>query len=122
MAKIIQTVSLKDARFYAPIGFYEEEQLLGNEFFLTIDVSFPFQNADAEELKNTLNYEDLYQIANEVMTPTRKLLESAAEEILNRILNQITYAESIYVAIRKSNPPFGGDICASQVALSYFRD
>lgn len=122
MATILQTVSLKEARFYAPIGYYEEEQVLGNEFFVSIDVCFPFLNAETENLKNTLNYEELYQITAGVMQPKRKLLESAALEILDQIREKVSHAVTIEVVIRKSNPPFGGDLSYSQVSLKYFKD
>lgn len=122
MATILQTVSLKEARFYAPIGYYEEEQILGNEFFVSIDVCFPFHNTETEDLRNTLNYEELYQITAKVMQPRRKLLESAAAEILEQIRAAVSHAETIVVVIRKSNPPFGGDLSFSEVSLKYLKD
>ncbi|MGE8428549.1 MAG: dihydroneopterin aldolase [Sphingobacterium sp.] len=122
MATILQTVSLKEVRFYAPIGYYEEERVLGNEFFVSIDVCFPFLNAETEDLNNTLNYEELYQITASVMLPKRKLLESAASEILEQIRKRVSHALTIEVVIRKSNPPFGGDLSCSQVSLKYFKD
>lgn len=122
MATILQTVSLKEARFYAPIGYYEEERILGNEFFVSIDVCFPFHNTETEDLRNTLNYEELYQITAKVMQPRRKLLESAAAEILEQIRMAVSHAETIVVVIRKSNPPFGGDLSFSEVSLKYLKD
>ena len=119
---IIQKVSLKEVRFYSPIGYYEEEQIVGNEFFINVDVSFPFKNSDAEDLQNTINYEELYQILVEVMTPKRKLLESALEDILDLIIKKYNFVQEITVSIRKINPAFGGDIANSEVSLHYQRD
>jgi len=122
MAQIIQQVSLEEVRFYSPIGFYEEEQILGNEFFVTVSVSFPFKNPDAEDLENTINYEEIYRILVEVMSPRRKLLESAAEDILNKLVETYSSVQKIDVRIRKSNPPFGGDLANSVVSLHYSKD
>ncbi|MEI5984123.1 MULTISPECIES: dihydroneopterin aldolase [Sphingobacterium] len=122
MAQIIQQVSLEDVRFYSPIGFYEEEQILGNEFFVTVSVSFPFKNPDSEVLENTINYEEIYRILVEVMSPRRKLLESAAEDILNKLVETYSSVQKIDVRIRKSNPPFGGDLANSVVSLHYSKD
>lgn len=119
---ITQKVVLREVRFYAPIGFYEEEQVIGNEFFLNLDVSFPFENSDAEDLKNTINYEELYQILVEVMHPRRKLIESALEDILDMVLKKYNFVQEVNVVIRKSNPPFGGDLANSEVSLAYKRD
>ena len=122
MALIIQQVSLEEVRFYSPIGFYEEEQILGNEFFVTVSVSFPFKNPDSEDLENTINYEEIYRILVEVMSPRRKLLESAAEDILNKLVETYSSVQKIDVRIRKSNPPFGGDLANSVVSLHYSKD
>jgi dihydroneopterin aldolase len=122
LPRITQKISLEDVRFYSPIGFYEEEQVLGNEFYVSVSVSFPFQNPDSENLENTVNYEELYAILVEVMSPRRKLLESAAEDILNRIVEEYANVQQIEVAIRKINPPFGGDVAKSVVSLSYIRE
>lgn len=120
MALITQEVALKDVRFYSSIGYYEEEQILGNEFFVDLIVRFPFDNEDTEDLRNTVNYEELYQIMLEVMKPKRKLLESAAEEMLNRVRNKCSFAEEIKIVIRKTTPPFGVDHMKSVVSL-YFK-
>ena len=122
MAQIIQQVSLEEVRFYSPIGFYEEEQILGNEFYVTVSVSFPFKNPDSEDLENTINYEEIYRILVEVMSPRRKLLESAAEDILNKLVETYSSVQKIDVRIRKSNPPFGGDLANSVVSLHYSKD
>ena len=85
MGSIIQRVALQDVRFFAPIGFFEEERIVGNEFYVDVSVSFPFGNDDAENLANTLNYAELYELVCSVMQQERKLLESAAQEILEGI-------------------------------------
>lgn len=119
---ITQKVSLKEVRFYSPIGYYEEEQVIGNEFYVNVEVSFPFENSDAEDLKNTINYEELYQVLLGVMTPKRKLLESALEDMLDLILKKYNFVHKVYVAIRKINPPFGGDLANSEVSLFFEKD
>lgn len=122
MVTITQKIALEEVRFYSPIGYYEEEQVLGNEFFVSVSVRFPFNNPDSEEIQNTVNYEELYAILVEVMSPRRKLLESAAEDILNRIVEEYSHVQQIEVSIRKVNPPFGGDLANSVVSLSYSKD
>lgn len=119
---ITQKVALREVRFYSPIGFYDEEQVIGNEFYINVEVIFPFENSDSEDLKNTINYEELYQILVDVMTPKRKLLESALEDILDLILKKYSFVEKAFVSIRKINPAFGGDLANSEVSLSFERD
>lgn len=119
MGKITQEVAIKGMRFFSPIGFYEEEQLLGNEFFVDLLVVFTFESSDTEELGNTVNYEELFQLLHEVMRPKRKLLESAAEELLQKAREKYPFVHKIHVSIQKTTPPFGWDVLASAVSLTY---
>ena len=119
MGTIKQKVALEEVRFFSLIGFYDEEIILGNEFFVSVDVSFPYDNPDAELLGNTINYEILYTILADCMRPERRLLESAAADILERILQEFTFVEEVNVRIRKANPPFGGDSANAVVSLHY---
>lgn len=120
--KILQTVALEDVRVFAPIGFYEEEQLLGNVFLLHVEVSFDAGTANHEQLDKTVNYEELYQIIHQVMRPKRKLLESAAHEILATIQQRFPFVKEFFVSIKKLNPPFGGDVAHSRVSLRYQKE
>ncbi|WP_437921635.1 dihydroneopterin aldolase [Sphingobacterium sp. LRF_L2] len=119
MAEIIQEVALKDVRFFAPIGFYEEERILNNEFFVDLMIFFPFRNEAPDELPNTVNYAELFQLLQQTMKKERKLLESAAHEILERTLAQYDFITELKVSIRKTTPPFGIDNIHAVVSLHY---
>ncbi len=121
MGSTMQEVALSEVRFFSPIGYYPEERLLGNEFFVDFSVSFPFANERADDLGNTLNYEELYNLLCSVMEKDRKLLESAAVEIMEGAKNSYPFAEKIVVAIRKTTPPFGADHVHTRVSLTYSR-
>ncbi|NGM66941.1 dihydroneopterin aldolase [Sphingobacterium sp. SGR-19] len=119
MGSVIQEVALHKVRFFSPIGYYEEERILGNEFFVDVSVYFPFRNPDAEELTNTVNYEELYHLTCAVMKKERKLLESAAEELLSGIQARYSFLDEVRVSIRKTTPPFGHDEVQTVVSLHY---
>ncbi|QBQ40822.1 dihydroneopterin aldolase [Sphingobacterium psychroaquaticum] len=119
MGTTTQEVALRDMRFFSPIGFYEEEQLLGNEFFVDLIVSFPFTMVDKEDLGHTLNYEELFALLTAVMRTKRKLLESAAAEILEGVCSRFPFVEQVRVVVRKTTPPFGWDTLNSEVTLCY---
>lgn len=114
-----QKIAIKSARFHSAIGFYEEERILGNEFFVDLEVCYTVGSSDSDELDDTLNYEYLYGVLRDVMGKERKLLESAAQEILGKVKSEHQYVQSILVEIRKSHPPFGGDASIASVALEY---
>ncbi len=122
MLKLKQTVALSQVKIFAPIGFYKEEQVLGNEFLVDIRVEFDAPSGDREDLKKTVNYEQLYAIIQSTMAPKRKLLESAVEEMLLKVHADFDFLHFIEVGILKLNPPFGGDLANSEVKLTYVKD
>lgn len=138
-----QRVALCDLRFFAYHGFYPEEQVLGNEYFVDVAVSFDYrepetdpaavhndpdsglgaderQKADAP-FGHTVNYEILYQLIREEMEIPRKLLETACYDIFERLQLNFPFLETITVRIRKSNPPFGGDAATAVVEIDWHR-
>lgn len=119
---VVCCVKLKDLSFFSHHGFYPEEQILGNEYSVSIEVSFLLESSIGDKLENTLNYEDLYQIAKAEMGSPQKLLETVASNILRKSLNKTVSAERISVSICKINPPFGGDKAKSEVELIWNRD
>ncbi|MGK6352746.1 dihydroneopterin aldolase [Parapedobacter sp. DT-150] len=121
MEKIQQVVALTDLRFYAYHGYYPEEQVLGNEFIMTIRVRFDRQEGDGDQLERTVNYETLYHIAKSEMQQPRKLLETVAESMLNRVRKEFPFVDEIKVSISKNHPPFGGDRAKASVAVVWNR-
>jgi dihydroneopterin aldolase len=113
-------VALHGAEFFAYHGFYPEEQKLGNSFIIDLEVSFePAININEDDLTNTVNYEQLYDIACEQMKQTRKLIETVAQAIIDDIKQQYTFVETIQVSIKKLNPLIGAKVKYSEVVISY---
>lgn len=115
-------IKVKDLRFYSYHGFYPEEQILGNEYFVSIEVLFPLQGPLNDKLEDTLNYEDLYAIAKKEMKTPQKLLETVASNILNKVCTKGDNIEQVKVNICKVNPPFGGDKAKSEIEITWTRD
>jgi dihydroneopterin aldolase len=112
-------VSLHGAEFFALHGFYPEEQLLGNKFVLDIDVEFSAAaDLTGDHINDTVNYEQLYTIADEEMRHTRKLLEAVAQSIANRIRAEHPFVETIKVELKKLNPPLKGRVAYSAVTVT----
>lgn len=118
MGKLVH-IELKNARFFAYHGFYSEEQILGNEYYISIKTQYDSDELDTEELDRTVNYEALYQIAKEVMGRPKKLLETVANEILNKVTERFPNVNQVKVSIVKVNPPFGGDRAKAKVSLHW---
>jgi dihydroneopterin aldolase len=114
------TIALQGAEFFAYHGFYPEEQKIGCRFLVDITVDFIPQNEPADdELKHTVDYEKVYYMACEEMKHPRKLIETVAQAILDRIKRKYPYVDSISVEIKKLNPPLLGKVTHSAVTVNY---
>ncbi|MBC7399908.1 MAG: dihydroneopterin aldolase [Mucilaginibacter sp.] len=113
-------VALHGAEFFAYHGFYPEEQKLGCCFIVDIEVEFtPTGDMNGDEISNTVNYEQLHNIACEEMKLTKKLIETVAEAIMNRIKDQYNLVDSIKLTVMKKNPPLSTKVAYSAVSLHY---
>lgn len=121
MVTLKQKVVLKDVRFHAFHGFYEEERLLGGEFFVTIETEADVYDDGNDNLNNTVNYERLFEITSQEMSKTKKLIETVAHSILDRVRHEFLAVKAIKVCLRKSNLPLSGEVSCSIIELSFNR-
>lgn len=115
----VQTVALRDVKFYAFHGFYPEEQLIGNHFLVDVEATFVPQEGHTEDLSNTVNYEVINTIVGYEMQRTQKLLETVVKNIIATLIETYPFVETLTVGIRKLHPPMPGEIGHSFVQLSY---
>ena len=59
------TVQLSDLRFYAFHGVYEGEAIIGNYYEVDVAVSYHETDEHFENLRDVLNYEELYSDRSE---------------------------------------------------------
>ncbi|WP_214070478.1 dihydroneopterin aldolase [Mucilaginibacter sp. dw_454] len=113
-------VALHGVEFFAYHGFYPEEQKLGSHFIVDIEVAFtPTGDINEDNLDNTVNYEQLYEIACDEMKRTKKLIETVAQDIMDNIINQYNFVDTVKLTIYKLNPLVGAKTGSSSVTLNY---
>ena len=107
MGKVI----LKDIRIYAFHGCMEEEELIGSDYIVNLEVETNMhQPANSDLLKDAVDYVQLNTIVKEEMLIRSRLLEHIAQRIIDRILKQFPIVKSVEVKVAKQNPPIGGDV------------
>lgn len=121
MANIRQKVALEGVRFFSYHGFYPEEQLLGNEYLLDIETETEVKDDGYEDISRTVNYERLLSIAEEEMAIPRKLLETVAHGILEKIRHEFLSVIRIRIVIRKLHPPLAAEVHNSLIELNFSR-
>lgn len=116
-------VSLEGIEFHAYHGVFSEEKKLGNRFTVDIHVRTDFRKAMIEDdLKATVDYYRIYQIAKSHMQEPVKLLEHLAHLMVQDILSAYPDLDDIRVVIKKHNPALGGVVNYSVVEVAYPED
>ncbi len=113
-------ISIEGMEFFAYHGCFTEEQIIGTNFnvdlFLTIDTS---KAENTDNLYDTVNYQDVFQLVKAEMQVTSKLLEHVAKRILNVVIAKFPEIENATIKIKKLNPPLGGKMDFVSVTLNF---
>lgn len=116
----MSVISIEGMEFFAYHGCFKEEQVIGTKFnidlFLTIDTS---KAEDSDNLRDTVNYQVVFQLIKSEMQITSKLLEHVGRRILNRIAITYPQVEKASLKIRKLNPPLGGKMNFVSLTLDF---
>ncbi|MFN0213686.1 MAG: dihydroneopterin aldolase [Saprospiraceae bacterium] len=114
-------VVLEGMRFHAFHGLYPEEQVLGAEYVVNVEVETGIAMAaktDSIE-QATVNYETVFQICMAEMAQPRKLLETVVTGIIGRMKRQFPQMKGIKVQVRKLNPPISSKMRAKEDSDKY---
>ena len=111
-------ISLTNMHFYAYHGVYEEERIIGNDYWIDIFITTNFAKAAVtDDLSNTINYETVYFICKSEMKQPRQLLEAIGNSIIGRLKHQFSSIQQVRVVIKKENPPLGGKVGFASVEM-----
>lgn len=114
------TIELKQMEFFAYHGCYEQEQLVGNYFFVDLRFNYDCSNAiKSDNIEHAVNYLSVYQIVKAEMQLKSKLIENVAGRILDRIYAAFPeQVSNVTVKIRKMNPPLGGKLNSVSIEIT----
>ena len=91
---------------------------MGGEFLVDLRVGYPIADAmQSDDVNDTLNYAELYELVKREMEIPSKLLEHVAGRIVKAIGEQFPKVSSIHLKITKKNPPMGADCDGAGVEL-----
>ena len=114
----IGLIELEGMEFKAYHGVLEQEKVRGNEFVVDfrgeLDLSAA---AESDNLNDTLNYADIYDIVAYEMSVPSELLENVAGRIMKAIEAQFPQLVSFSIRVSKKRPPVDGVTQWSRVTL-----
>ena len=118
----IGVIELEGMEFKAYHGCLEQEKVRGNLFVVDfrgeLDLSAA---AESDNLADTLNYGEIYDIVADEMSIPSELLENVACRILKAIETKFPELISFSVRVSKKRPPVEGVAQWSRVTLYHNR-
>lgn len=113
-------ISIEGMEFFAYHGCFKEEQVIGTKFSIDLFLNVDTSNAEvSDDLYDTVNYQDVFQLVKSEMQITSKLLEHVGRRILDRIKSTYPTVENATLKIRKLNPPLGGKMDYVSLTLNF---
>lgn len=114
----IGIIELEGMEFKAYHGCLEQEKVRGNSFTVDFRGELDLSAAAASDnLNDTLNYADIYEIVSDEMSIPSELLENVAGRIVKEIEKRFPQLVSFSVRISKKRPPVDGVAQWSRVTL-----
>ena len=114
----IGIIELVGMEFKAYHGCLEQEKVRGNSFTVDFRGELDLSAAAASDnLNDTLNYADIYEIVSDEMSIPSELLENVAGRIVAEIEKRFPQLVSFSVRISKKRPPVDGVAQWSRVTL-----
>lgn len=99
-------ITLADLKFHAFHGVLPQETKVGNEFTVSVSVRIPYSTDILNDnLHSTVSYADIYEIIDEEMKSSKKLLETVAALIHKKINSRWNNIIGGEITICKSTPP-----------------
>lgn len=113
-------IRLENLKFYSFHGVYNHETRDGNEFGVDLLVKYKTSTNRymlTDTLNYTISYADLYSIVKREMETPKKLMETVAVEICNKIKENFPFCLLIECKITKFNPPIPSFIGSASVTF-----
>lgn len=98
-------IELHDIRMHAFHGIYEGEEKQGNPYVINLDVKYDERTSDFDDIRNTIDYTELFEIVRHRMQIATGLVEKVCESIVLRIKHQYPFVKEISLSIHKLQPP-----------------
>lgn len=103
-------ILLNNLGFYGYHGVLKEEGVLGQKFFIDVELSLDTKEAGLnDDMNKSVSYAQVYNIIKDIVENKRfNLIEALAENISNSILNEFNLIKSIMVRVKKPEAPVNG--------------
>lgn len=106
----MDTIKIKDMRFFGHHGVFEEETINGQFFRINAKLKINTHPAGAtDELEKSVSYADVHETCKKIVEgKPYKLLEAVAHQLAEQILQEYELIEEATIEVIKERPPITG--------------
>lgn len=116
-------ILLENVRFHAFHGVLPQERKVGNDYRVNLRIKYDISQAmKSDDVNDTLNYAEVYQLLSQEMCVPSALLERVAGRIGDRLFRRFPKIEEIHLSIIKENPPMGADSDGAGIEVHLIND
>ena len=114
-------ITLKNCAFFARHGVYNEEETLGQRFFVDAFLDVNAGGAlEKDEIEGTVDYGTALKVIETIITGKRRfLIEALALEVARAICKEFPMVTSAEITIRKPNAPVQGVLDYVEVTVTH---
>jgi dihydroneopterin aldolase len=99
------TIELRDVHIHGSHGIFQGEEKSGNPYIVNLEVKYEDTDIDFDDINETINYIDLYEIVRIRMNIATGLVEKVCESIVRHIKHQYPFIKEISLSIYKLQAP-----------------
>lgn len=116
-------ILLENVKFYAFHGVLPQERKVGNDYQVSLRIGYDISRAMvSDDVNDTLNYAEVYQLLSQEMSVPSALLERVAGRIGDRLFRKFPAIQSVDLTIIKVNPPMEADSEGAGVEVHLIND
>ena len=109
-------------RFHAFHGVLSQERLVGNDYEVTVVMDSDIAAAAlSDDVADTINYAEAYEVVRQVMMEPCHLLERVVWNIGVALLARFDRLAAVEVSVVKRNPPMSADCDGAEVRVKVTR-
>ena len=103
-------ICLKNCAFFARHGVYSEEAVLGQRFFVDVELTVDAGSALAQDsIEGTVDYGVAFSVVEDLVTHTRRaLIETLALDIAKALIDRFAQISQARITVRKPGAPIPG--------------
>lgn len=103
-------ILLNNLGFYGYHGVLKEESVLGQKFFIDMELLLDTKEAGlTDDMNKSVSYADVYEVAKEITEKRRfNLIEALAENIAKDVLEKFNLINEVMVRVKKPEAPVNG--------------